>query len=296
MAKVTFLAMPDNVRPGPLGSLLGRCRGVAHVRVVASYVPDPNISDQIDYSPIISDHSEPRRPENNGGVRVPPRVSPRSLSFDRHLFLGDDVHERKGSRYASVKRSINLPLIHRRILKKPTRKEHHLWMKRDSTGSGQKALNLVNTVSKLPNDKEVIYGALDRWTAWETEFPVIAAAKALEILRRRNQWLRIIQVTKWLLNKGQVLTLGTYDTLLLAFNMEGRIDEAESIWNVVFADMEELGVNPDEDTARRIGRAFAKLGQVDKQKLVLEKYLSKWKYIHFNGERVRVQRTHHLVE
>ncbi|XP_020096299.1 pentatricopeptide repeat-containing protein At4g18975, chloroplastic isoform X1 [Ananas comosus] len=214
------------------------------------------------------------------------------------------------------------------ILKKPTRKEHHLWMKRDSTGSGQKALNLVNTVSKLPNDKEVIYGALDRWTAWETEFPVIAAAKALEILRRRSQWLRIIQVTKWLLNKGQVLTLGTYDTLLLAFNMEGRIDEAESIWNVViqthtrsvskrlfsrmismydhhhlpekilevFADMEELGVNPDEDTARRIGRAFAKLGQVDKQKLVLEKYLSKWKYIHFNGERVRVQRTHHLVE
>nr|CAD1818031.1 unnamed protein product [Ananas comosus var. bracteatus] len=86
-------------------------------------------------------------------------------------------------------------------------------------------------VSKLPNDKEVIYGALDRWIAWETEFPVIAATKALEILRRRNQWLRIIQVTKWLLSKGQVLTLETYDTLLLAFNMEGRIDEAESIGN-----------------------------------------------------------------
>nr|CAD1817931.1 unnamed protein product [Ananas comosus var. bracteatus] len=88
----------------------------------------------------------------------------------------------------------------------------------------------VALVSKLPNDKEVIYGALDRWTAWATEFPVIATAKALEILRRRNQWLRIIQVTKWLLSKGQVLTMETYDTLLVAFNMEGRIDEAESIW------------------------------------------------------------------
>lgn len=30
-----------------------------------------------------------------------------------------------------------------------------------------------------------------------------------------------------------MLTLGTYDTLLLAFDMQGRIDEAESIWNVV---------------------------------------------------------------
>lgn len=49
-------------------------------------------------------------------------------------------------------------------------------------------------VSRLPNEKESIYGALDKWTAWETEFPVIAAAKALEILRGRNQWLRIIQV------------------------------------------------------------------------------------------------------
>lgn len=27
------------------------------------------------------------------------------------------------------------------------------------------------------------------------------------------------------------MTMGTYDTLLLAFGMEGRMDEAESIWN-----------------------------------------------------------------
>ncbi|KAL6991321.1 hypothetical protein U1Q18_009438 [Sarracenia purpurea var. burkii] len=116
--------------------------------------------------------------------------------------------------------------------------------------------------------------------------------------------------------------MGTYDTLLLAFDMDRRVDEAESLWNMilhthtrsiskqffsrmislydhhnvpdkiieVFADMEELGVKPDENTARRIAHAFGKLGQEDKQKLVLNKYQSKWKYIHHNGEWVRVRR------
>jgi hypothetical protein len=49
-------------------------------------------------------------------------------------------------------------------------------------------------------------------------------------------------------------------------------------------------VRPDEDTTRRIGRAFKTSGQEDKQQIVLDKYLKKWKYIHFNGERVRVRR------
>lgn len=54
--------------------------------------------------------------------------------------------------------------------------------------------------------------------------------------------------------------------------------------------MEALGVRPNEDTVRRIARTFQRLGQDDKQKLVLKKYLTKWKFIHFNGERVRVRR------
>ncbi|XP_074572847.1 pentatricopeptide repeat-containing protein At4g18975, chloroplastic [Curcuma longa] len=208
-------------------------------------------------------------------------------------------------------------------IKRASKREHHLWMKRDSAGSGQKALNLVHTVEKLPNEKEVIYGMLDKWSAFETEFPVIAAAKALEILRRQKKWLRIIQVTKWLLSKGQVLTMGTFDTLLLAFDMDGRVDEAKSIWNIilqtytrsvskrlfsrmialydhhhhpdkileVFADMEELGVTPDDDTVTRIGRAFEMLGQKDKRGLLFKRYKSKWRYLHFNGERVRVRST-----
>ncbi|KAL6204617.1 hypothetical protein ACLB2K_021884 [Fragaria x ananassa] len=183
------------------------------------------------------------------------------------------------------------------------------------------------TVSDLPNEKEAIFGALDKWTAWETEFPLIAAAKALRILRRSCQWRRVIQVAKWMLSKGQGATMATYDTLLLAFDMDNRLDEAESLWNMilhthtrsiskrlfsrmislydhhemktkiieVFADMEELSVRPDEDTVRRVARAFQEFGQEDKSKLVLRRYGCKWKYIHFKGERVKV-RTNAWVE
>ncbi|XP_048225656.1 pentatricopeptide repeat-containing protein At4g18975, chloroplastic isoform X5 [Ricinus communis] len=162
----------------------------------------------------------------------------------------------------------------RKPVKKAGKEEHHLWKKRDSARSGEKALSLVRIVAK------------------------------------------------WMLSKGQGTTMGTYDTLLLAFDMDNRVDEAASLWNMIlhthvrsiskrlfsrmislydhhnmpdgiieiFADMEELGVRPDEDTVRRVARAFKELGQEEKQKLVLKRYMSRWKYIHFKGERVRVRR------
>ncbi|KAG6383426.1 hypothetical protein SASPL_156820 [Salvia splendens] len=219
-----------------------------------------------------------------------------------------------------------------KLVRKPGRKEHHLWQRRDQTGSGQKALNLIQTICGLPNEKEAVYSALDEWLAWETEFPLIAAAKAMVILRKRSQWKRIIQivlsmllgikqVAKWMLSKGQGATMATYDHLLLAFDMDKRPDEAKTLWNMilhahnrsiskrlfsrmislydhhnmpndviqVFADMEELEVKPDEDTVRRIARAFEVLGQEDNHKQFLMKYQRKWKYIHFKGERVRVR-------
>ena len=52
----------------------------------------------------------------------------------------------------------------------------------------------VNQASQLPNEKEAVYEDSDKWTAFQTEFPLIAAAKGLEILCRRNQRLLIIQV------------------------------------------------------------------------------------------------------
>lgn len=36
-----------------------------------------------------------------------------------------------------------------------------------------------------------------------------------------------------MLGKGQGMTMGTFDTLLLAFDMDGRVDEAESFWNMI---------------------------------------------------------------
>lgn len=45
--------------------------------------------------------------------------------------------------------------------------------------------------------------------------------------------LKDLQITKWMLSKGQGKTMGTYDTLLLAFDMDGRVDEAESLWNML---------------------------------------------------------------
>ncbi|KAI4343051.1 hypothetical protein MLD38_027599 [Melastoma candidum] len=239
---------------------------------------------------------------------------------------GCSVLKSKGTRPENARIFCHRNISAARIVGKKTagkgKKEHHLWKKRDATGSGKKARSLLRAIADLPNEKEVVYGVLDKWIAWEPEFPLIAAAKALRMLRIRNQWVRAIQVAKWMLSKGQGTTLSTYDTLLLAFDMDKRVDEAESLWNMilhahtrslskqlfsrmislydhhempeklieVFADMEELGVRPDEDTTRRVAYAFNKLGQEDKQKLVLKRYRGKWKYIHFNGERVRVKR------
>lgn len=43
----------------------------------------------------------------------------------------------------------------------------------------------------------------------------------------------ILQVAKWMCRKGQGMTMGTFDTLLHAFDMEKRVDEAESFWNMI---------------------------------------------------------------
>lgn len=49
-------------------------------------------------------------------------------------------------------------------------------------------------------------------------------------------------------------------------------------------------MRPDEDTVRRVARAFKHLEQEEKRKTVLKRYLSKYKYVHFRGERVQVKR------
>lgn len=245
----------------------------------------------------------------------------RTSSDDNKLAISSSCHK-FSSKHNGKPPLTSSKAVEKKVVKKTGKKEHHLWKKKDSAGSGQKALNLIRIISDLPDEKEVVYGALNKWIAWETEFPLIAAAKALRILRKRSQWIRVIQVAKWMLSKGQGTTMGTYDTLLLAFDMDQRVDEAESLWNMilhthkrsiskrlfsrmialydhhdmknriieVFADMEELGVRPDEDTVRRVACAFQELSQEEKKELLLRKYQCKWKYIHFKGERIRVRR------
>eukprot|EP00252_Welwitschia_mirabilis_P025046 TRINITY_DN767_c0_g1_i3.p1 TRINITY_DN767_c0_g1~~TRINITY_DN767_c0_g1_i3.p1 ORF type:complete len:188 (+),score=23.35 TRINITY_DN767_c0_g1_i3:109-672(+) len=91
----------------------------------------------------------------------------------------------------------------------------------------------ASKVLKLPSTKEAVCGALDQWVAWEEEFPSIAVAKALRILKKRSQWLQLIQVAKWMLSKGQGMTMGTYEVLILALDSCGRINEAEALWEMV---------------------------------------------------------------
>eukprot|EP00252_Welwitschia_mirabilis_P025045 TRINITY_DN767_c0_g1_i2.p1 TRINITY_DN767_c0_g1~~TRINITY_DN767_c0_g1_i2.p1 ORF type:complete len:222 (+),score=35.38 TRINITY_DN767_c0_g1_i2:109-774(+) len=148
------------------------------------------------------------------------------------------------SRKASNRRASKVP--ERKEVKK---KQYHLWKGKGNCRSGQKARAVVDIVLKLPSTKEAVCGALDQWVAWEEEFPSIAVAKALRILKKRSQWLQLIQV---------------------------------------FADMEELNVKPDESTAKKVANAFKRMGHEDKHNQVLMKYRPKWKYLHFKGEKVRV--------
>ncbi|KAK5772153.1 hypothetical protein PVK06_048426 [Gossypium arboreum] len=46
-----------------------------------------------------------------------------------------------------------------------------------------------NLVPQLPNEKETIYGALDKWVAWAT-------VKALQIFKKKSQWLYVIQLDR----------------------------------------------------------------------------------------------------
>ncbi|KAH7557702.1 hypothetical protein JRO89_XS11G0205700 [Xanthoceras sorbifolium] len=177
-------------------------------------------------------------------------------------------------------------------------------------------------IKELSNVKEEVYGALDSFIAWDLEFPLITVKKALKTLENDREWKRIIQVTKWMLSKGQGRTMGTYFTLLTALAEDGRLDEAEELWaklfseNLestpriffdkmisiyynrgmydqmfeIFADMEELVVQPNVSIVNMMGNAFKNLGMLDKYEKLVKKYPPpRWEYRYFKGKRVRVR-------
>ncbi|CAE6185104.1 unnamed protein product [Arabidopsis arenosa] len=168
----------------------------------------------------------------------------------------------------------------------PRPRSPRVWKTRKRIGTVSKAAKMIACIKGLSNVKEEVYGALDSFIAWELEFPLVIVKKALVILEDEKEWKKIIQVTKWMLSKGQGRTMGTYFSLLNALAEDNRLDEAEELWNKlfmehlegtprkffnkmisiyykrdmhqklfeVFADMEELGVKPNVAIVSMVGK------------------------------------------
>nr|DAD47087.1 TPA_asm: hypothetical protein HUJ06_017024 [Nelumbo nucifera] len=206
--------------------------------------------------------------------------------------------------------------------KGPRPRYPRVWKSRKRIGTISKSQNLVECIKGLSNVKEEVYGALDSFVAWELEFPLITVKKALKTLENENEWKRIIQVTKWMLNKGQGRTMGSYYTLLNALAQDGRLEEAEELWMKVFsenleslpriffnkmisiyysrgmhekmfevfADMEELGIRPNNSIVSMMGNVFQKLEMMDKYEKLMKKYPPQtWEYRYVRGKRVKIR-------
>ncbi|KAL7003496.1 hypothetical protein U1Q18_004650 [Sarracenia purpurea var. burkii] len=206
--------------------------------------------------------------------------------------------------------------------KGPRPRYPRVWKTRTRIGTISKSVKLVECVKGLSNVKEEVYGALDSFIAWELEFPLITVKKALKTLENEKEWKRIIQVTKWMLSKGQGRTMGSYYTLLNALAEDGRLDEAEELWMKLFsenlestprmffekmisiyyqremheklfetfADMEELGMRPNMSIVTMVGDVFQKLGMLDKYAKLKKKYPPPiWEYRYIKGKRIRIR-------
>ncbi|XP_010671597.2 pentatricopeptide repeat-containing protein At4g21190 [Beta vulgaris subsp. vulgaris] len=207
-------------------------------------------------------------------------------------------------------------------LKGPRPRYPRVWKTHKRIGTISKSRKLVDCIKGLSNVKEEVYGALDAFIAWDLEFPLITVKKALKVLEIEKEWKRVIQVTKWMLSKGQGRTMGSYYTLMNALAAEDRLEEAEELWTKlfsenleatprmffdkmisiyysremhekmfdVFADMEELGIRPTTSIVSKVGDVLRKLGMMDKYEKLNQKYPPpKWEFRYIKGKRVKVQ-------
>ncbi|XP_042500531.1 pentatricopeptide repeat-containing protein At4g18975, chloroplastic [Macadamia integrifolia] len=164
---------------------------------------------------------------------------------------------------------------------------------------------LVNTLFDLKESKEAVYGALDAWVAWEQNFPIASLKQALFALEKEQQWHRVIQVIKWMLSKGQGTTMGIYEQLIRALDMDHRAEEAHKFWvkkigndlhsvpwklctlmisiyyrnNMLerlvklFKGLEAFDRKPpDKSVVQKVADAYELLGLPDEKKRILEKY------------------------
>ncbi|XP_054811817.1 pentatricopeptide repeat-containing protein At4g21190 isoform X1 [Prosopis cineraria] len=206
--------------------------------------------------------------------------------------------------------------------KGPRPRYPRVWKTKRKIGTISKAAKLVQRIKELSNVKEEVYGALDSFIAWELEFPLVTVKKTLKTLEEQQEWKRVIQVTKWMLSKGQGRTMGSYFTLLNALAEDDRLDEAEELWTKllmqhmeslprrffdkmisiyykrgmqkkmfeIFADMEELGIQPLVSTVKMVGNVFQELGMLDKYQKLNKKYPPPtWECRYIKGKRVRIK-------
>ncbi|XP_073025280.1 pentatricopeptide repeat-containing protein At4g21190-like [Primulina eburnea] len=88
-----------------------------------------------------------------------------------------------------------------------------VWKTKTRIGTISKSLKLVELIKGLSDVKEEVNGALDSGIAWDLESPLVTVKKAWKSLEN-EEWKRIIQVTKWMLSKGQGRTMGSCYTSL----------------------------------------------------------------------------------
>ncbi|CAN4128083.1 unnamed protein product [Withania somnifera] len=164
---------------------------------------------------------------------------------------------------------------------------------------------LVNTLLDLKDSKGAVYGTLDAWVAWEQKFPIGSLKQVLLKLEKEQQWHRNVQVIKWMLSKGQGNTMGTYEQLIKALDMDHRAKEAHEFWckkigsdlhsvpwrlcslmisvyyrNHMFEDLIKLfkGLEafdrkpPDKSIVQKVADTYEMLGFVDEKDRLLEKY------------------------
>ncbi|KAH7295509.1 hypothetical protein KP509_27G052800 [Ceratopteris richardii] len=180
----------------------------------------------------------------------------------------------------------------------------YIWKSRNRRGSFTKSDKLLELLEPVSNVKEEVYGVLDGFVAWELDFPLIPIRKAIQVLEKRKNWPRIIQIIKWMLGKGQGRTLGIYTILLRAFSAENRVDEAQELFRKifsrhldctpiaifteimrvyernemyedileVFADMEELNIRLNDEISKIVSRTYEKIGDTERALRVSTKY------------------------
>lgn len=185
-----------------------------------------------------------------------------------------------------------------------TRKKSARTISQDSRyGISPKAVELIEKVLVLPDVDEEVCKELDRWTV-EGKFPIAYIKQTMQVFEREKRWNRLIQVSEWMLKRGEGKTLRTYEAFLKALDMDGRVDQAEAVWKneilkrswsiptrlvtyaltmferhhkpleviKLFTKMEDSGRNMWKESIRTVARAYEQQGFIEMKKQVLLKY------------------------